>query len=50
VQDPKGSTSYLVTSTYLLIQGFKNIPNIKSPLVGCNKYRSMFGGQGFIPE
>lgn len=28
----------------------KQIPHIKSPLIGSNAHRSIFGGQGFLPE
>ena len=32
------------------MQEFKSIPNIRSPLIGDNVYRSIYGGQGFLPE
>ncbi len=28
----------------------KQIPHIKSPLIGSNAHRNIFGGQGFLPE
>jgi hypothetical protein len=33
-----------------LIKNLKQIPTIKSPLIGSNAHRNIFGGQGFLPE
>ena len=46
----EGSTSYSAISTFLLIQNLKQIPHIKSPLIGSNAHINVFGGQGFLPE
>lgn len=46
----KSSTPYSITRKYLAIKNLKNIPHIKSPLIGSNTHRNIFGGQGFLPE
>lgn len=34
---------------FYLNQNLKQIPHIKSPLIGSNAHSNVFGGQGFLP-
>mgnify|MGYP000928693007 CR=1 FL=1 len=50
MHDSESSSSHSVAGKYLLSQNLKQIPHIKSPLIGSNAHRNIFGGQGFLPE